>query len=78
MTNETYYQYIKPFIVAFYALAIAATSGFGILFLQISTGETLLYSQFTSLAIGSGLGIVYSLTEVQNLRYREKLEEEEE
>lgn len=77
MTNEFYYQNIKPFIVAFYAITIAVTSGFGIQYLLISTGDTVLYSQFAALTLGSGLAIVYALTESQNFKYREKLDEVE-
>lgn len=76
MSSQDLYQQIKPLIAGFYALAISVTAGFGIQYMLISTGETVLYSHFLSYVFGSGLGMYYILTLAQNFRYREKLEEE--
>jgi len=75
--QDNFYQKYRGFIATFYALSIAVTSGFGIQYLLISTGDTVLYSQFAALTLGSGLAIVYTLSESKNFKYRERLEEVE-
>jgi hypothetical protein len=78
MTEDTYYNKVKPFMVVIYALSISVTSGFGIQYLLISTGETVLYSQFMSLALGSTLGMMYLLTKARNIRLQKEEENRKE
>lgn len=79
MNNEkNFYQKYRGFIVAFYAVTIAVTSGFGIQYLLLATGDTVLYSQFMSLALGSALALVYSLTEAKNIRLQKEEENRKE
>jgi len=75
--QDNFYQKYRGFIATFYALSIAVTSGFGIQYLLISTGDTVLYSQFMSLALGSGLAMIYILSKSKIMHLENKLEEEE-
>ena len=76
MTENTFYQKYREFIVIFYTITIAVTSGFGIQYLLLATteGDTVLYSQFASLVMGTGLGIIYILTEAQNIRLKKEVD----
>jgi hypothetical protein len=76
MTEDNFYQKYRGFIPAFYTITIAVTSGFGIQYLLLATGGTVLYRQFMSLAIGSGLAVIYSLTEAKNIRLEKQNEQE--
>jgi len=78
MTENSIYKKYREFIAAFNAITIAVLSGFGILYLQISTGNTVLYGQFFALAIGSGLAIIYILTEAKSIRLQKEKENRKE
>jgi len=74
--NQTLENYLKAFYTAFYSLTIGVTSGFGILFLLVQTGDPVLYSLFWSFALGSGLAFVFGITNMRNINLRRKLEGE--
>jgi len=72
--TETINFSIRHYLVPFFALTIAVTSGFGVQYLLVSNGDSVLYSRFVALVFGSGLAIVYNLAESQLIEMREKLE----
>jgi len=53
--------------LALYSLAIGILSGFGVLFILTALGRTGLEAMFWSYAIGTGLSMVYSITEYERL-----------
>lgn len=71
--KDSKYQYYRGFIILFSALTIAVTSGFGVDYLLTINGRNFVYRQIMALVIGSGLALVYTLAELRQRNYREKM-----
>jgi len=72
---EKLYDY---FMIIFYTVAIAVTSGFGIFFLQVAWLEDpVIESMLWSYAFSTGFAMIFMLSEAQNKRRKYSEEDEE-
>lgn len=78
MSDKTNWKKIYDYcMVIFYALIIAVTSGFGILFLLITWAKApVIEAIFWSFILSTGLAMIFLMSEVQNKRRKYGGEEE--